>query len=182
MGLFDRGDTRRGIRKALRISWRRRFSHAPPNSTRSRCAAIVVADFFFSPQGKAIIRQTSYLPAEAKGRGPRGRHSADRAGICQTATCTRNQTLSPLHGRKSRAEQGDGFPRKGPWVPFLGGALWAPFSRQGEKGAKKEQTDKPQFEFPTEKTPGFRPTSTTRHPTQPPPLRGVLFGMFCILL
>ena len=39
--------------------------------------------------------------------------------------------------RKWCAHQEDSFLRKDPWVPSLSGALWAPFSRQGEKGAKK---------------------------------------------
>ena len=67
MGLFDRGDTRRGIRKALRISWRRRFPHAPPNSTQGRCAAMVAINPEFAPQNKVVFCQTSYLPAEKRG-------------------------------------------------------------------------------------------------------------------
>ena len=67
MGLFDRGYTRRGIRKALRKSLRRRFSHAPPNSTPSRCAAIVAVAARLPRRAKPAIRQTPYLPAEKKG-------------------------------------------------------------------------------------------------------------------
>ena len=67
MGLFDRGYTRRGIRKALRMSWRRRFSHAPPNSTPSRCAAIVAVAARLPRRARPAIRQTPYLPAEKKG-------------------------------------------------------------------------------------------------------------------
>ena len=67
MGLFDRGYTRRGIRKALRQSQRRRFSHAPPNSTPSRCAAIVAVAASLPRRARTAIRQTPYLPAEKKG-------------------------------------------------------------------------------------------------------------------
>ena len=67
MGLFDRGDTRRGIRKALRKRLRRRFSHAPPNSTPSRCAAIVAVVASLPRRARSAIRQTPYLPAEKKG-------------------------------------------------------------------------------------------------------------------
>ena len=67
MGLFDRGYTRRGIRKALRQSQRRRFSHAPPNSTPSRCAAIVAVVASLPRRARPAIRQTPYLPAEKKG-------------------------------------------------------------------------------------------------------------------
>ena len=67
MGLFDRGYTRRGIRKALRQSKRRRFSHAPPNSTPSRCAAIVAVAARLPRRARLAIRQTPYLPAEKKG-------------------------------------------------------------------------------------------------------------------
>ena len=67
MGLFDRGYTRRGIRKALRQSQRRRFSHAPPNSTPSRCAAIVAVAASLPRRARSAIRQTPFLPAEKKG-------------------------------------------------------------------------------------------------------------------
>ena len=67
MGLFDRGYTRRGIRKALRKSLRRRFSHAPPNSTPSRCAAMVAVAASYPRRVRPAIRQTPYLPAEKKG-------------------------------------------------------------------------------------------------------------------
>ena len=67
MGLFDRGYTQRGIRKALRKSLRRRFSHAPPNSTPSRCAAIVAVAANLLRKARPAIRQTPYLPAEKKG-------------------------------------------------------------------------------------------------------------------
>ena len=67
MGLFDRAYTRRGIRKALRQSQRRRFSHAPPNSTPSRCAAIVAVAASLPRRARSVIRQTPYLPAEKKG-------------------------------------------------------------------------------------------------------------------
>ena len=67
MGLFDRGYTRRGIRKALRKRLRRRFSHDPPNSTPSRCAAIVAVVASPLLKARPAIRQTPYLPAEKKG-------------------------------------------------------------------------------------------------------------------
>ena len=48
---------------------------------------------------------------------------------------------------KGRADKGIGSLRKVPWVLSLSGVLWAPFCHHGQKGAEKELTDKPKFEF-----------------------------------
>ena len=44
---------------------------------------------------------------------------------------------APFHSpmRRMRRKSGDWFPKERTWVLSLGGALWAPFSRHGEKGA-----------------------------------------------
>ena len=131
MGLFDRGYTRRGIRKALRQSQRRRFSHAPPNSTPSRCAAIVAVAASLPRRARSAIRQTPYLPAEKKGE-----FRADGAPpfvrvIGSWRPCARSDSFA--FWRKSRADQVEGFSREAPWVTPLRGALSVPFSRHGEK-------------------------------------------------
>ena len=84
--------------------------------------------FFFSQQDK--LR----LGAEAKRRVPRGRRSAVRAGSRVLTTPTRNQTLSPLCGRKSRADKVVGFLREAPWVtPLRGGSFGTFLSPRKEK-------------------------------------------------
>ena len=77
--------------------------------------------FFFSQQDK--LR----LGAEAKRRVPRGRRSAVRAGSRIFGDPTRNQTLSPPCGRKSRADQVVGFLREAPWVTPLSGDSFGTF-------------------------------------------------------
>ena len=54
-------------------------------------------------------------------------------GLAGLGDLARNRTLSPLCGRKSRADQVVGFSREAPWVTPLSGALLVLFSRQGEK-------------------------------------------------
>ena len=67
-------------------------------------------------------------------------HVADTSATRLTATLQRVAISPPV---KWRADKAIGSVRKVPWVLSLRGALWAPFSRQGEKGAK---TYKPKFE------------------------------------
>ena len=143
MGLFDRGYTRRGIRKALRMSWRRRFSHAPPNSTQSRCAAIVAVAARLPRRARPAIRQTPYLPAEKKGE-----LRADGAPpIVRVIGSWRPfaQSDSFASRRKSRADQDDGYVRKKPWVSSLRGVLLVLFCRHGQKSTFIQQTVKLQF-------------------------------------
>ena len=85
----------------------------------------------FAPQGK-ICYPSNALPAgREKGRVPRGRRSAVRAGIRVLATFRAIRLFR--HLRKSRAVQDDGYLRKKPWVSSLGGALLVLFSRHREK-------------------------------------------------
>ena len=151
MGLFDRRYTRRGIRKALRQSVRRRFSHAPPNTTQSRCAVKAASCAFERPRRKAISSLlVEWLPRNlpyptrktAACRRSRAASSARSAlrhpcGLMGLGDPTRNQTLSPLCGRKSRADQVAGFSREAPWVTPLSGALSVPFCRHRQKGTKE---------------------------------------------
>ncbi len=131
MGLFDRGYTRRGIRKALRQSLRRRFSHAPPNSTPSRCAAIVAVVASPLRRVRPAIRQTPYLPAEKKGelRADGAPLSVRVIGSWRLSA----QSDSFASRRKSRADQVVGFSREAPWVTPLRGVLLVLFFRHGKK-------------------------------------------------
>ena len=111
MGLFDRGYTRRGIRKALRKSLRRRFSHAPPNSTQGGRGLSILSNHGFCRAGGGAryplstgrqpplpclrvriqdkpLGEEIHFPAELGGQ-PRGRHSDGRAALWRTATCQR---------------------------------------------------------------------------------------------
>ena len=108
MGLFDRGYTRRGIRKALRKSLRRRFSHAPPNSTQGGRGLSILSNHGFCRAGGGAryplsmgrqpplpflrarnqgnpLGETIHFPTEL-GSQPRGRHSDGHAAPWQTAT------------------------------------------------------------------------------------------------
>ena len=100
MGLFDRAYTRRGIRKALRQSQRRRFSHAPPNSTPSRCAAIVAVTASLPPQGKVCYPSNALPAGRNNGRVPRGRRSAVRAGFRVLATLRAIRLFRPSVGER----------------------------------------------------------------------------------
>ena len=64
MGLFDRGDTRRGIRKALRQSVRRRFSHAPAklNPKQMRGHRRLLCFLIAAPQGKKQTTRWAVTP------------------------------------------------------------------------------------------------------------------------
>ena len=136
MGLFDRGYTRRGIRKALRKSLRRRFSHAPPNSTPSRCAAIVAVAASLPRRARSAIRQTPYLPAEKKG--------AFRAdGTLPFVRVIGSwrpfaQSDSFASWRKSRADQVVGFLREAPWVTPLSGDSFGTFLSPRKEKYRKE--------------------------------------------
>ena len=144
MGLFDRGYTRRGIRKALRQSLRRRFSHAPPNSTQSRCAAIVAVVASSPRRARPAIRQTPYLPEEKKGE-----FRADGTLPFVRAFGSLRphaQSDSFASWRKSRADQVVGFLREAPWVTPLRGVLLVLFCRHGQKSTFIQQIDKLQFE------------------------------------
>ena len=116
MGLFDRGYTRRGIRKALRMSWRRRFSHTPPNSTQSRCAAMAASCASYLPRHEAInsllvgrLPSGFFYPTRKTvtwGRGKRAssarsalRRACGYSGLCDFS---RDQTLSPSGERVAR--------------------------------------------------------------------------------
>ena len=112
MGLFDRGYTRRGIRKALRQSQRRRFSHAPPNSTPSRCAAIVAVAASLPRRARSAIRQTPYLPAEKKGEiRAVGTLSIVRV-IGSWRPCAQSDSFAPPWAKESR-RSGGGFLKGG---------------------------------------------------------------------
>ena len=116
MGLFDRGYTRRGIRKALRMSWRRRFSHTPPNSTQSRCASMVASCAFKLPRREAInsllvgrlpsgfFCPTRKTVALDRIRGTSSARTALRrsCGYSGLGDFSRNQTLSPSGERVAR--------------------------------------------------------------------------------
>ena len=159
MGLFDRGYTRRGIRKALRKSLRRRFSHAPPNSTPSRCAAMAASCASYLPRRKAINSLlVGWLPSGffcptrktvtwGRSKAASSARTALRrpCGFSGLGDSTRNQTLSPLRGRKSRADQDDGYVRKKPWVSSLRGVLLVLFCRHGQKSTFIQHPAKLQF-------------------------------------
>ena len=108
MGLFDSGYTRRGIRKALRMSWRRRFSHTPPNSTQGGRGLSILSNHGFCRAGGGAryplstgrqpplpclrvriqdkpLGEEFHFPAELGGQ-PHGRQSDGRAGIRVLAT------------------------------------------------------------------------------------------------
>ena len=133
MGLFDRGYTRRGIRKALRKSLRRRFSHAPPNSTPSRCAAIVAVAASPLRRARHAIRQTPYLPAEKKGELRANGAPPSVRVIGSWRLSARSGSFAPPWAKESR-RSGGGFLREAPWVTPLRGALSVPFSQHVEKG------------------------------------------------
>ena len=133
MGLFDRGYTRRGIRKALRKSLRRRFSHAPPNLTQSRCAAMVAVAGSLPRRARPAIRQTHYLPAEKKGV-----LRADGAPpfvrvIGPWRLCAQSDSFAPPWAEESR-RPGGGFLKGG----TVGDSLeWRSFGTFLPSGAEK---------------------------------------------
>ena len=131
MGLFDRGYTRRGIQKALRKSLRRRFSHAPPNSTPSRCAAIVAVAASPLRRARSAIRQTPSLPAEKKGEFRADGAPPSVRVFGSWRLYARSDSFAVW--RKSRADQEDGYLRKKPWVSSLSGVLSVAFCRHGQK-------------------------------------------------
>ena len=126
MGLFDRGYTRRGIRKALRQSKRRRFSHAPPNSTPSRCAAIVAVAASLPRRERSVIRQTPYLPAEKKGefRADGAPTSVRVSGSWRPFA--QSDSFAPLRAKESR-RSGGGFLKGGTVGDSLEGRSFGPF-------------------------------------------------------
>ena len=121
MGLFDRGYTRRGIRKALRMNWRRRFSHAPPNSTQSRCAAMAASCASCLPRRKEnnnllvgqLLQKFRYPTRKTATWGrSKGTSSARTAlrrscGYSGLGDFSRDQTLSPSGERVARIRMMD---------------------------------------------------------------------------
>ena len=126
MGLFDRGYTRRGIRKALRQSQRRRFSHAPPNSTPSRCAAIVAVAASPLRRARPAIRQTPYLPAEKKGEFRAVGTLPIVRVIGSWRLCARSGSFAPPWAKEPR-RSGGGFLKGGTVGDSLEGRSFGPF-------------------------------------------------------
>ena len=126
MGLFDRGYTRRGIRKALRQSQRRRFSHAPPNSTPSRCAAIVAVDARLLRRARPAIRQTPYLPAEKKGEFRADGVPPSVRVIGSWLPHAQSDSFAPPWAKESRGS-GGGFLKGGTVGDSLEGRSFGPF-------------------------------------------------------
>ena len=78
-------------------------------------------------------RHCGYLPVRQK---QRGEFRADGAPpSVRVFGFWRPSARSALGAewRRGRAHQGDGFPRKGPWVSSLGGVLLVLFFRHGKK-------------------------------------------------
>ena len=126
MGLFDRGYARRGIRKALRQSQRRRFSHAPPNSTPSRCAAIVAVAASLPRRARSAIRQTPYLPAEKKGEFRAVGTLPIVRVIGSWRLCARSGSFAPPWAKEPR-RSGGGFLKGGTVGDSLEGRSFGPF-------------------------------------------------------
>ena len=126
MGLFDRGYTRRGIRKALRQSQRRRFSHAPPNSTPSRCATIVAVAASPLRRVRPAIRQTPYLPAEKKGEFRADGAPPSVRVFGSWRPCAQSDSFAPLWAKESR-RSGGGFLKGGTVGDSLEGRSFGPF-------------------------------------------------------
>ena len=132
MGLFDRGYTRRGIRKALRKSLRRHFSHAPPNSTPSRCAAIVAVAASLPRRERSAIRQTPYLPAEKKGEFRADGAPPSVRVIGPWRLHAQSDSFAPLWAKESRGS-GGGFLKGGTVGDSLEGRSFGTFLSTGRE-------------------------------------------------
>ena len=130
MGLFDEGDTAHPQVDAR--PWL-------PLALSNCRAARKIADYSLGGCPQIVLYQQAERQPGGHSKAASSARSALRraCGYSGFGDPTRNQTLSPLSGRKSRADKGIGSLRKVPWVLSLSGALWVPFSRQREKGTKE---------------------------------------------
>ena len=137
MGLFDRGYTRRGIRKALRKSLRRHLSHAPPNSTPSRCAAIVAVAASPLRRVRPAIRQTPCLPAEKKGEFRAVGTLPIVRVIGSWRLSARSGSFAPPWAKEPR-RSGGGFLKGGTVGDSLEGRSFGTFLSPGREKYRKE--------------------------------------------
>ena len=115
-----------GFEKRLRKSQRRRFSHAPPNSTPSRCAAIVAVAASLPRRARPVIRQTPYLPAEKKGEFRTNGAPPSVRVIGSWRPYAQSDSFAPLWARESRGS-GGGFLKGGTVGDSLEGRSFGPF-------------------------------------------------------
>ena len=100
MGLFDRGYTRRGIRKASPQKPAETLFSRPAKLNPKQMRGHSCGCRKFAPQGKVSYPSNALPAGREKGRVPRGRRSAVRAGFRVLATLRAIRLFRPSVGER----------------------------------------------------------------------------------